>query len=323
MKILNRANLYLNQNLARHDGDYSAPRYFYIHDRLGSVRQIMDTAANVVKYYTYEPFGEVLEEDGTLTNNMMFTGQYYDTEIDQYYLRARQYDPHISRFTARDPIRGKFEEPMTLHVYLYCQNDPINRIDPFGLLYTPAGGPHYDWVQTQGIIAHATLAASGGLGNAVEAFGRSGDYDYKGVQTYKYTFEIGDPERPDVLTGAEFGNYITSYVTYSLYGPLGLLGTRVGGEHIGWRDDWREKKTWADKFGSLLFQRGFDDVGSKCLIYKGALDAHRNMPSLLRAYPLNTIAEFQLMINYYHYYGLYFYEEMTGYVKGGSFHWGL
>jgi len=89
----------------------------------------------VVKYYTYEPFGEVLEEDGTLSNNMMFTGQHFDTEIDQYYLRARQYDPHISRFTARDPIRGKFEEPMTLHVYLYCINDPINKIDPSGETY--------------------------------------------------------------------------------------------------------------------------------------------------------------------------------------------
>lgn len=102
-------------------------------NRLGSTLQIIITSGSVVKYYTYEPFGEVLEEDGTLTNYMMFTGQYFDTEIDQYYLRARQYDPHIYRFTSRDPIRGKFEEPMTLHIYLYCLNDPINKIDPWGL----------------------------------------------------------------------------------------------------------------------------------------------------------------------------------------------
>jgi len=125
--------IYANgQVLCRHDGDYSAPLYFYIHDRLGSVRQIINTSGSVVRYYTYEPFGEVLEEDGTLTNYMMFTGQYFDTEIDQYYLRARQYDPHISRFTARDPVYGKFEEPLTLHKYLYCLNDSVNRIDPSG-----------------------------------------------------------------------------------------------------------------------------------------------------------------------------------------------
>lgn len=120
------------QVLCQHDGDHSAPRYFYIHDRLGSIRQIIDTSANVVKYYTYESFGEVLEEDGALSNNMIFTGQYFDAEIDQYYLRARQYDPHIGRFTARDPIDGQFKQPLTLHKYLYCINDPINGIDPKG-----------------------------------------------------------------------------------------------------------------------------------------------------------------------------------------------
>ncbi len=30
-----------SQILAQHDGSYTAPRYFYLHDRLGSVRQIM------------------------------------------------------------------------------------------------------------------------------------------------------------------------------------------------------------------------------------------------------------------------------------------
>jgi RHS repeat-associated protein len=126
--------IYANgQVLSRHDGDYSAPRYFYIHDRLGSTRQIINTSGSVVRYYTYEPFGEVLEEDGTLSNYIMFTGQYFDTEIDQYYLRARQYDPHISRFTARDPVFGQYKEPLTLHRYLYCGNDPVNKIDLSGL----------------------------------------------------------------------------------------------------------------------------------------------------------------------------------------------
>ena len=30
------------QILAQHDGDSSDPRYFYLHDRLGSVRLIID-----------------------------------------------------------------------------------------------------------------------------------------------------------------------------------------------------------------------------------------------------------------------------------------
>jgi RHS repeat-associated protein len=131
--------IYANsQIIAQHTGDHEADRYFYLHDRLGSVRQLIDTAGNVVHLYTYEPFGEVLESDsaqGAPSNAFMFTGQYFDSEIDQYYLRARQYDPHISRFTSRDPVSGKFEEPLTLHAYLYCGNDPLNRVDSRGEIF--------------------------------------------------------------------------------------------------------------------------------------------------------------------------------------------
>jgi hypothetical protein len=43
------------------------------------------------------------------------------------------YDPPLMRFIYRDPVFGKFEEPLTLHKYLYCGNDPINGVDPEGL----------------------------------------------------------------------------------------------------------------------------------------------------------------------------------------------
>ena len=51
--------------------------------------QIINQSGSLEKYYTFEPFGKTLEEGGTLTNSFMFTGQYYDSEIGEYYLRAR------------------------------------------------------------------------------------------------------------------------------------------------------------------------------------------------------------------------------------------
>ena len=118
--------------LAQHTGKYDQPRYFYLHDRLGSVRQIINQSGSVEKYYTFEPFGKTLEEGGTFGNPFLFTGQWFDSEINEYYLRARQYDPHIARFTSRDPVKGKLKEPLTLHKYLYCMNDPMNNTDPSG-----------------------------------------------------------------------------------------------------------------------------------------------------------------------------------------------
>ncbi|MFA5553115.1 MAG: RHS repeat-associated core domain-containing protein [Phycisphaerae bacterium] len=91
----------------------------------------------MVNSYTYDPFGNLFtaETAENTENPFKFTGQWYDKEIGQYYLRARQYDPHLMRFTTRDPVRGDLQEPMSLHPYLYCSNDPANRTDPSGELW--------------------------------------------------------------------------------------------------------------------------------------------------------------------------------------------
>jgi RHS repeat-associated protein len=98
-----RAN---SQIIAQHDGNHSASKYFYLHDRLGSVRQVINSSGNVVNYYTYEPFGEALESSESVANPFKFTGQYFDSEIGLYYLRNRQYHPKIYRFTSRDLVSG-------------------------------------------------------------------------------------------------------------------------------------------------------------------------------------------------------------------------
>ena len=110
----------------------------------------------------------------------MFTGQYFDSEIDEYYLRARQYDPHIARFTARDPIFGQFEEPLTLHAYLYCGNDPLNYVDPSGLWMKP-----HDFDDTQKIINQTTwlVGTHFAIGPLV-AFGPVGPYAH-GIFDFK------------------------------------------------------------------------------------------------------------------------------------------
>jgi RHS repeat-associated protein len=113
-----------------------------MHDRLGSVRQVFDydasrtPAIQVKNIYTYDAFGKRLTGSGpywdtqeNVYNPFQFTGQWYDTEIGQYYLRARQYDPQLARFTSRDPVFGGYEDPMSLHRYLYCWNNPVNNVD--------------------------------------------------------------------------------------------------------------------------------------------------------------------------------------------------
>ena len=131
--------IYANEQLlaACDETQQNRPIHFYLHDRLGSVRQIIAfnegiSTVNVNQMYTYKPFGGLLEEDGSFDNSFMFAGRLYDSEIGQYYMRARQYDPYLCRFTSRDLMGEKFAEPLTLHRCLYCINDPISRIDLTG-----------------------------------------------------------------------------------------------------------------------------------------------------------------------------------------------
>lgn len=149
-------------------------RFYYVHDRLGSVRLMVDyddstDVVSAVNTYTYNPFGDHYAPDisGTTYNPWQFTGQYNDEEIDQYYLRARQYDPAMMRFTTRDPVVGGQREPLTLHKYLYCVNDPSNRVDPTGEFAKAAVAPV--------IAGHATHA----LAIAVVAVGVSTNSDLR------------------------------------------------------------------------------------------------------------------------------------------------
>jgi RHS repeat-associated protein len=129
-----------SQILAQHDGGVSDPLYFYFSDRQGSVRMVVDpVTAGVQHLYTYDPFGTVLEHlaaPNAPANAFLYTGQWYDEEIGQYFLRARQYDPALMRFTTRDPVTGGFEDPLTLHRYLYCLNDPVTYVDRSGAFFT-------------------------------------------------------------------------------------------------------------------------------------------------------------------------------------------
>jgi RHS repeat-associated protein len=148
--------------ILRQDNAVANRSFYYVHDRLGSVRLLTDNCGTVCNSYSYNPFGEDLatETAEQVDNPFKFTGQWYDEEFGQYYLRARQYDPQIMRFTSYDPVFGEPFCPLTLHKYLYCLNNPINRFDPSGELSAAA--------LTEAIMAgYATHA----LAIAVTAYG--------------------------------------------------------------------------------------------------------------------------------------------------------
>lgn len=61
-------------------------------------------------------------------------GEQFDTDAQQYYLRARYYNQNNGRFNRTDPFAGNNQDPQSLHKYLYAHNNPVNAVDPSGLM---------------------------------------------------------------------------------------------------------------------------------------------------------------------------------------------
>jgi len=108
---------------------------FYLVDGLGSTRVLTDGSGNVASTYTYEAFGELISDTGNVENKYRFAGEQFDEGLGDYYLRSRYYDQNTGRFTRQDSYEGSFNNPSSLHKYLYGNANPVNFTDPSG--FTP------------------------------------------------------------------------------------------------------------------------------------------------------------------------------------------
>ena len=80
--------------------------YHYASDEQGSIVFITDAEGNVKNRYTYDAFGNTVEKAEQILNRCQYTGQQFDPITQQYYLRARFYNPAIARFTQEDEYHG-------------------------------------------------------------------------------------------------------------------------------------------------------------------------------------------------------------------------
>ena len=100
---------------------------YYHKDAHGDVTALTDSTGTITKNYMYDSFGNQATEDEADTNPFRYAGEYFDAETGQIYLRNRYYDPSTGRFISEDPVMDG------LNWYVYCGNNPINFLDPYGL----------------------------------------------------------------------------------------------------------------------------------------------------------------------------------------------
>ncbi|HJW94093.1 MAG TPA: RHS repeat-associated core domain-containing protein [Thermoanaerobaculia bacterium] len=107
--------------------------YRVITDHLGSPRGIIDIATGAsLEYLAYDEFGNVAIDTAPGFQPYGFAGGLYDPNTHLVHFGARDYDPSLGRFLTRDPIGFAGGQA---NVYDYAANDPVNFVDPSGLLF--------------------------------------------------------------------------------------------------------------------------------------------------------------------------------------------
>ena len=63
--------------------------------------------------------------------NVAYRSYFYDFDTELYYLRSRYYDPEVGRFINADDTDylGYDATPVSLNLFAYCENNPVNGID--------------------------------------------------------------------------------------------------------------------------------------------------------------------------------------------------
>ena len=116
--------------------EYDSADYCYVNNGHGDVAFITDGSGAIVNTYSYNAYGTALICDEKVSNAFRYTGEYYDAESGLYYLRARYMNPETGTFTQEDTYQGNIYDALSLHKYLYAQDNPVSYIDPTGNMCT-------------------------------------------------------------------------------------------------------------------------------------------------------------------------------------------
>ncbi|WP_081302269.1 RHS repeat-associated core domain-containing protein [Gilliamella sp. Nev3-1] len=117
--------------------------YWYQNDHLGTPIALTGSLGDTLYECQYNAYGQIINEtyhqddiDSLPDNPLRFQGQYYDEETGLHYNLNRYYDPFTGRYITQDPlgILGG------LNSYQYAGSDPINWIDPLGLIKVENNG---------------------------------------------------------------------------------------------------------------------------------------------------------------------------------------
>jgi RHS repeat-associated protein len=109
----------------------SISNYYYTSDHLGSIRELSDAGGNLVTRYDYDPFGLRTVVEQGVPATLGFGGHYIHAPSGYNLALFRAMDNANGRWLSRDPMG----EDVSLNLYEFMGDDPVNISDPLGLWF--------------------------------------------------------------------------------------------------------------------------------------------------------------------------------------------
>jgi RHS repeat-associated protein len=144
--------------------DNSSDRTYFHFNHRGDTIAISDKDGNISDQLYYEAYGKVTDSNGNPANTAfssslppLFVGAFgirYDRKTELSYMRFRWYSCSNTRFITSDIILND-------NKFFYVDNNPISRIDIFGLDYLLFDGIHLIWYSNNGQVKRIYFAYSG------------------------------------------------------------------------------------------------------------------------------------------------------------------
>jgi RHS repeat-associated protein len=104
--------------------------YSYIKDQVGTIMRVYKhETKQIINTRSYDTFGKLVYQAGTLKGNLGYQSKYYDQESGLNYFYHRYYYPSIGRFINEDPIGLQGG----LNLFGFEYNNSINFADQYGL----------------------------------------------------------------------------------------------------------------------------------------------------------------------------------------------
>ena len=192
--------------------------FWYEKNLQGDIVAVYNSAGTKVATYTYTDawgnhsvsYSNGGASTGVIYNPFRYRGYYYDSDLGMYYLQSRYYDANICRFINADS--ALYHGILGYNMSVYCNNNPVNYIDP-------AGNFAYTFFGDTDDLDYWTLEGAGAGGG-----GATGNYFGYGTAYYNYLVSSNTALYDAYLGGYYYGGglHIGGYTSQFLVGNVSV-----------------------------------------------------------------------------------------------------